>query len=205
APGVSQAQAKTAVTNVAREFPNVKLEDQAQFRKSQADQINTILGLITALLGLALIIALFGIVNTLALSIFERTREIGLLRAVGMARRQVRAMVRWEAMLIAVFGAILGIAVGGLFGWAMVSALGPQGIDRLAIPAGQLIGYVIFAGVAGVIAALGPARRAAKLNVLEAITTEWGDRSIAWCTLVQSWRSGSRSPRAARKMINAPS
>ena len=131
-----------------------------------------ILGLITALLGLALIIALFGIVNTLALSIFERTREIGLLRAVGMARRQVRAMVRWEAMLIAVFGAILGIAVGGLFGWAMVSALGPQGIDRLAIPAGQLIGYVIFAGVAGVIAALGPARRAAKLNVLEAITTE---------------------------------
>jgi putative ABC transport system permease protein len=81
-------------------------------------------------------------------------------------------MVRWEAMLIAVFGALLGIAVGAFFGWAMVRALGPQGIDRLSIPSGQLIGYVIFAGIAGVVAALGPARRAAKLDVLEAITTE---------------------------------
>jgi len=171
-PGTSEAAARAAADAIGKRFPNVKVQNQAELRDTQAKQLNMILGLITALLGLALIIALFGIVNTLALSIFERTREIGLLRAVGMARRQVRAMVRWEAMLIAVFGAILGIAVGGLFGWAMVSALGPQGIDRLAIPAGQLIGYVVFAGVAGVIAALGPARRAAKLNVLEAITTE---------------------------------
>src|SRR5579864_257291 len=172
APGVSETDARAAAEAVAKEFPNVKVQNQAELRDTQAKQLNMILGLITALLGLALIIALFGIVNTLALSIFERTREIGLLRAVGMARRQVRAMVRWEAILIAVFGAVLGIAVGAFFGWAMVSALSSQGIDRLAIPAGQLLGYVVFAGIAGVIAALGPARRAAKLNVLEAITTE---------------------------------
>ena len=172
APGIPQKDARATAEAIVKSFPTVKVQNQAELRDTQAKQLNMILGLITALLGLALIIALFGIVNTLALSIFERTREIGLLRAVGMARRQVRAMVRWEAMLIAVFGAILGIAVGAFFGWAMVSALSSQGIDRLSIPAGQLIGYVVFAGVAGVIAALGPARRAAKLNVLEAITTE---------------------------------
>ena len=172
APGVSQAQAKTAVTNVAAEFPNVKLEDQAQFRKSQANQINTLLGLIDALLGLAILIALFGIVNTLALSIFERTREIGLLRAVGMARRQVRTMIRWESVIIAVFGAVLGAAVGIFFGWAMVRALKDQGITALTVPAGQLITYVVIAGVFGVVAAVFPARRAAKLDVLAAIATE---------------------------------
>jgi len=106
APGVSDPQAKAAVARVTREFPNVKIDDQAQLRAEQAKQINQLLGLITALLGLAIVIALFGIVNTLALSIFERTHEIGLLRAVGMARRQVRTMIRWEAVIIAVFGAL---------------------------------------------------------------------------------------------------
>jgi len=172
APGTGSTQAKRAVGAITRAYPSVKVEDQAQFRQSQASQVNALLGLITALLLLAILIALFGIVNTLALSIFERTREIGLLRAIGMGRRQVRAMIRWEAVIIAVFGAVLGLVVGVFFGWAMVEALKDQGVSSLAIPGGQLIVYVLLAGLAGVVAAIWPARRAAKLNVLEAITTE---------------------------------
>jgi putative ABC transport system permease protein len=172
APGVSQAQARAAARRVARAFPNVKLEDQAQFRRSQAAQVDQLLGLITALLGLAIWIAVIGIVNTLALSIYERTREIGLLRAVGMARRQVRSMIRWESVIIAVFGALLGTAVGLFFGWAMVRALGDQGISVLSVPGGQLAIYVVLAGLIGVVAAVRPARRAAKLDVLSAISYE---------------------------------
>jgi putative ABC transport system permease protein len=172
APGVSQAQAKAAVTRVAKGFPNVRLQDQAEFRKTQASQINQVLGLVTALLFLSVIIAVFGIMNTLGLSIYERTRELGLLRAVGMARRQVRVMVRWESVIIAVFGAILGIAVGFFFGWAMVRALRSQGLGVLSIPGGQLVIYILLAGWFGVVAAALPARRAAKLDVLRAIATE---------------------------------
>jgi putative ABC transport system permease protein len=134
--------------------------------------VNKVLAFVILLLLLALIIALFGIVNTLALSVYERTREIGLLRAIGMSRRQTRGMVRWEAVIIAVFGAVLGIAVGAFFGWAMVQALKDQGVSKLAFPVGQLIVYVVVAGIAGVVAAILPARRAAKLDVLRAITTE---------------------------------
>jgi putative ABC transport system permease protein len=172
APGVSQAEAKAAVTATTKAFPNVRIQDQAEFRQTQADLIDQILVFVTALLGLALIIALFGIVTTLALSVFERTREIGLLRAVGMSRRQTRSMIRWESVIIAVFGALLGIAVGIFFGWAMVQALKDQGITVLAFPVGQLLLYVVLAGIAGVLAALLPARRAARLDVLRAITTE---------------------------------
>jgi putative ABC transport system permease protein len=171
-PGVSQADAKRAAAAVTKQFPNVKLEDQAQFRQSQAKLIDQILGLVTALLGLALAVAVVGIWNTLALSVYERTHEIGLLRAVGMARRQVRAMIRWEAMLVAVFGALLGIAVGIFFGWAMVHALSGIGISVLSIPAVQLAIYVVIAGVLGVVAALVPAWQAGRLNVLRAIATE---------------------------------
>jgi len=172
APGTSPAEARAAADQVAKEFPNVKLEDQAQFRQSQAAQIDQLLGLISALLGLAILIALVGIVNTLALSIYERTREIGLLRAVGMVRRQVRSMIRWESVIIAVFGALLGTAVGVFFGWAMVQALEDVGISVLSIPGGQLVFFVVLAGLAGVLAAVFPARRAARLNVLEAIAYE---------------------------------
>ncbi|HJP65966.1 MAG TPA: FtsX-like permease family protein [Actinomycetota bacterium] len=172
APGVSQATAKAAVSRVAKEFPNVKLEDQAQFRKSQSDQINQLLGLITALLFLAIGIAFVGIWNTLSLSIFERTHEIGLMRAVGMARRQIRTMIRWEAVIIAVFGAALGAAVGIFFGWAMVHALKSQGITALSVPGGQLITYIAIAGLLGVAAAAVPARSAARLDILRAIASE---------------------------------
>ena len=172
APGVTQPRARAAADRVGERFPNVKVEDQAQFRASQAAQINQLLGLITALLGLAIWIAVIGIVNTLALSIYERTREIGLLRAVGMIRRQVKAMIRWESVIIAVFGALLGTAVGVFFGWAMVQALSDQGISELAIPGGQLVIYLVIAGLIGVLAAMRPASRAAKLDVLSAISYE---------------------------------
>jgi putative ABC transport system permease protein len=121
---------------------------------------------------LAVVIALLGIVNTLALSVFERTRELGLLRAVGMSRRQVRSMVRWESVVISVFGAAMGALVGVGFGVALTRALADQGISRLAVPAGQLAVYVVFAGLAGVLAAIGPARRAARVDVLRAVATE---------------------------------
>jgi putative ABC transport system permease protein len=117
-------------------------------------------------------ISFFGIVNTLGLSIYERVRELGLLRAIGMSRRQVKRMVRVEAVIIAILGAVLGLVVGILFGWAMQQALSDVGIDRLAIPGGQLVFFLIAAALLGVVAAIWPARRAAKLNILEAIAYE---------------------------------
>jgi putative ABC transport system permease protein len=172
APGVSADAADATVKAISKDFPNVRIQDQAQFRVNQGKQVDQLLALFTALLGLAILIALVGIVNTLALSIFERTREIGLLRAVGMSRRQVRTMIRWEAVIIAVFGALLGTVVGLLFGWALVRALHDQGVTVFSLPAGRLAFDVLFAGIAGVIAAVLPARRAAKLDVLQAIRTE---------------------------------
>jgi len=171
-PGVDPAAARAAVERVTDEFPNVELRDQAEFKQQQEDQVNQILGLVTALLALSIIIALFGIVNTLALSIFERTRELGLLRAVGMSRRQVRAMIRGESVIIAVLGAVLGVGVGMLFGYAIVGALAEEGIGKVVIPGGQLVVHVVLAGIAGVVAAVFPARRAAKLDVLAAISHE---------------------------------
>jgi putative ABC transport system permease protein len=168
--GVAPAAARAAVERVTGEFPNVELRDQAEFKQQQEDQVDQILGLITALLMLSIVIALFGIVNTLALSIFERTRELGLLRAVGMSRRQVRSMIRGESVIIAVMGAVLGLAVGVLFGYAVVGALADEGIGTVVVPAGQLATYVVLAGIAGVIAAVFPARRAARLDVLAAIS-----------------------------------
>ena len=121
---------------------------------------------------LAVIIAVLGIVNTLALSVFERTREIGLLRAVGMDRRQLRRMVRWEAVIIAVFGAILGVVLGTFFGWAVIQAQAEEGLGVFSFPTGLIIGSLILAGISGVVAAVWPGGRAAKLNVLEAIAYE---------------------------------
>jgi putative ABC transport system permease protein len=172
APGVTAAQAQPAVDAVGTAFPVVEIQDQAAFRRTIESRINRLLGFVTALLGLSIVVALFGIANTLALSVFERTREIGLLRAVGMAPRQVRAMVRWESVIIAVLGALLGIAVGTFFGWAIVRALASEGVTVLAAPVRQLAVSVLVAAVLGVVAAAFPARRAARLNVLDAIAYE---------------------------------
>jgi putative ABC transport system permease protein len=172
APGVPAATARAALERVTAEFPNVVVRDQTEFKETQKDQVNQALGLVSALLGLAIVIALLGIVNTLALSVFERTRELGLLRAVGMSRRQVRAMIRGESVIIAVIGAVLGLAVGVLFGSVLVADLRSQGISRLVIPVPQLLFHVAMAAVAGVLAAVFPARRAANLDVLAAIARE---------------------------------
>ncbi|MGZ4648913.1 MAG: ABC transporter permease, partial [Blastococcus sp.] len=130
------------------------------------------LALVYALLGLAILIALLGIGNTLALSIVERTRELGLLRAVGMTRRQLRSSVRWESVIIAVQGTLLGLLIGVFLGWALVRALRDQGIDVFRLPLGQLAVVVLLGAVAGVLAAVLPSRRAARLQVLRAILSE---------------------------------
>ena len=172
APGVAPADSRAAVDKVMADFPNVTVRDQAQFRDEQARQIDQIINLFYSLLGLAILIALFGIVNTLGLSIFERIRELGLLRAVGATRPQLRSMIRWEAVIIAVLGAVLGLAVGVFFGWTIVRALASQGITEFSLPGGQLLLFVVAAGLAGILAAVLPGRRAAKVDVLRAIATE---------------------------------
>jgi putative ABC transport system permease protein len=172
APGVAPATAKAAIEGALQDFPNVQVQDQAAYKASTAKQIDQLLGLVSALLGLAILIALFGIVNTLALSIFERVRELGLLRAVGATRRQLRSMIRWEGVIIAVLGAVLGLVIGAFFGWTMVRALKGEGFTAFAVPGGQLVAYVVAAGLAGILAAVLPGRRAAKVDMLRAITTE---------------------------------
>lgn len=172
AEGVSPEVSRAVVDAAAVDYGNVTVRDQVEYRQSQEDQINTLLVMFNALLILAVIIAIFGITNTLALSVFERTREIGLLRAVGMSRRQVRRMVRWEAIIVAIIGSLLGIVVGMFFGFAVTTALASQGIDVLSVPVAQIIGLVIFGAVAGLLAAILPARKASRLNILEAIAYE---------------------------------
>jgi putative ABC transport system permease protein len=128
------------------------------------------LNLVYVLLFMALTIALFGIANTLALSVFERTREIGVLRAVGMSRKQLRQSVRWESVLIALLGTTLGAAIGLGFAWALVESMKEKGIDVFTIPTTQLVVAVVVVAVAAVVAAALPARRAARMNVLNAIS-----------------------------------
>lgn len=172
-PGASMAQTRSAVeATVGESFPNLKVLDKQEYLDDQAAQVDQILGLMTALLGLALIIAFIGIVNTLALSIYERTREIGLLRAIGMSRGQLRRMIRWEAVIVSVLGALLGLVIGMFFGWAVVRDISDQGVTEFRLPFGTLLLFVVIAAIAGVAAAVFPARRAAKLDVLQAITTE---------------------------------
>ncbi len=134
------ATARSVLDQAATTYPSVEVMDQAEFKASKASDIDTLLNLIYALLGLAIVIALIGITNTLALSIFERTRELGLLRAIGMTRSQLRATVRWESMIIALFGTALGLSIGLFFGWSMVHALADQGFDSFVVPTGSLAG-----------------------------------------------------------------
>jgi putative ABC transport system permease protein len=173
APDVDQAVAREQVeVLVARDYPSVDVNDQEQTKQAYIDQVDQLFAIVYVLLILSVFISAFGIVNTLGLSIYERIRELGLLRAVGMSRRQVKRMIRVEAVIIAVLGALLGLVVGILFGWAMQQALSDVGIDRLAIPFGQLVFMLVVAALIGVLAAIFPARRAAKLNVLQAISYE---------------------------------
>ncbi len=160
------------VNEILADLPTVTLADPAEFAEQQKAQIDFFLNIIYALLGLAVIIAILGIVNTLALSVIERTREIGLLRAVGLSRPQLRRMVRLESVIVAVLGAVLGVVMGIAFGVALQIAIADQGVDVLAIPWGRLSVFIVVAALVGVLAAVFPARRAARLDVLRAISTE---------------------------------
>jgi putative ABC transport system permease protein len=170
AEGVSPGGARAALEQVTADYPTARLQDRAEYKQAQSAELDKELGLLYVLLALAILIALLGIANTLALSVFERTRELGLLRANGMARRQVRAMERWESVIIALFGTCLGLVIGLFFSWAMVTAVPDQA--TLTVPVGQLAAGTVIAAIAGVLAAIGPARRAARLDVLAAIATE---------------------------------
>ena len=173
APGIDQAAARAKVEAlVTQDYPSVQVNNQEETKQEYIKQVDQLFAIVYVLLILSVLISAFGIVNTLGLSIYERIRELGLLRAVGMSKRQVKRMVRVEAVIIAVLGAVLGLAVGILFGWALQQALSDLGIDRLAIPVGQLIIMLVVAALIGVVAAIWPARRAAKLDILQAITYE---------------------------------
>lgn len=169
--GVDAADGRVAVDEVAAGFPQLTVQDNAEFQQGIEDQINQLLVVINGLLGLCLVIAFFGIINTMALSVLERTREIGLLRAVGMTRAQLRSSIRWEAIIVSVFGALLGVLMGVVLAYAGISALPEDFITSVAVPYANLVLYVVLGGLLGVLAAYFPARRAAKLNVLDAIAT----------------------------------
>lgn len=171
-PGADPASVQAGIERVIADLPTVTLKDQDAFAAEQRKPVDQLLYMIYALLGLAVVIAVLGIVNTLALSVIERTREIGLLRAVGLSRRQLRTMLRLESVAIALLGAVLGVALGLGAGWALQRALADDGIDVLAVPGTQLALFVVLAGLVGVLAALWPGRRAARLDVLRAITAE---------------------------------
>jgi len=161
-----------AVTRALAPYADAQVQTRAQFKQSEIAQVNQLLGLVYALLALAVLIALIGIVNTLMLSVLERTREIGLLRAVGMRRPQVRAMIRSESVILATFGAVIGIVIGTLMGLALVSSLRQQGLIETSVPWVRLAEFLVLAALLGLVAASWPARRAARLDVLAAIAAE---------------------------------
>jgi putative ABC transport system permease protein len=171
-PDADPATALPAVEAVTDENPLLQVLDQASIKEQNSRTINQLLYLIYGMLALSILIAALGVVNTMALSVLERTREIGLLRAVGASRRQVRRMIRWEAVLVAVTGALAGILVGLLAGTSLRAALSGDGIEILVIPMATLLVILVLAIVIGVLAAVLPARRAARLDILAAIADE---------------------------------
>ncbi|MGW5247109.1 ABC transporter permease [Streptomyces sp. NPDC004129] len=172
APGTPKDRLRSRLEQTLDPYPQVQVRDQADYKKLVHDQIAVLLYLVYALLGLAIIIAVLGVVNTLALSVVERTREIGLLRAIGLARRQLRRMIRLESVVIAVFGAVLGLALGLVWGVCIHRVLALQGMKALAIPWSTIVAVVVGSAVVGVVAALLPALRASRMNVLAAIAHE---------------------------------
>ncbi len=172
APGVDSSEAEAAISTALADHPDALVRDLDGFVQFASGFLDTMLTFVTVMLLLAVLIALLGIVNTLALSVYERTRELGLLRAVGMTRSQVRSMVRWESVVIALIGAVSGALLGIGIGLAGAQALQFWGVNSLSVPAVQVLLYVGLAALAGVLAAIGPARTAAKVDVLRAVVTE---------------------------------
>ena len=170
--GVSLEEGQAAVATVTDQVPTIKVQTLDEFQSDISDQINQLLGLFTGLLALTVLIALIGVTNTMTLAVYERTREIGLLRAVGLDRGQTRRMILTEASIIAAFGATLGVILGVGFGWAILSALRDEGFTTFVIPIVSLVIWVAATALLAVVFAIWPARRAARLNVLEAIAYE---------------------------------
>ena len=160
-----------ALDEAAKSTPIVAVYDKQEFADSIRDQVNQLLYMIYGLLALAIVIAVIGIVNTLGLSVIERTREIGLLRAIGMSRSRLRRMITLESVAIAVLGAVLGMVIGVVIGVLLRQSL-KDDLTSLGLPLGQLLVFLVIAVVVGVLAAILPAIRASRLNVLEAIATE---------------------------------
>jgi putative ABC transport system permease protein len=167
--GETPANAR-ALNRVLGPFPNAKVQSRQQFVDNQISGLSSVLNILYVLLALSIVVSLFGIVNTLVLSVFERTREIGMLRAVGTSRRQVRRMIRHESVITALIGSVLGIALGIAFG-ALLAARDSSSI-AFVIPVGRLIVFLIASWLVGLLAAIFPARRAAKLNPLQALAYE---------------------------------
>ncbi len=172
AEGADLGQLQSDLEAGLADYPTVQVQSQAEFKAQITSSVDQILLVMVMLLSLAILIAILGIVNTLVLSVVERTREIGMLRAVGALRRQIRSMVVLEALVIAVFGAVVGLGLGVWFAVSLQRTLVDQGIEVLEIPWAGLAFFLVLAGVVGVLAALWPAFRAGRLNVLEAISTE---------------------------------
>ncbi|RBY90972.1 ABC transporter permease [Blastococcus sp. TF02A-30] len=172
APDVTLAEARAAVDDVVAGYPGAEVMDRAEFAESIYAPLDPLMSLVYALLGLAIVIALLGIGNTLALSVVERIREIGLLRAVGMTRGQLRGVIRWESVVIAVQGTALGLVLGMFLGWALTRALADEGLDVFDVPWTTLAVVVVLAGLAGLLAAALPSRRAARLDILRAMHAE---------------------------------
>ncbi len=171
-PGADAAKVQAILTAGAeRAFPTAEVLNQQELREEREKQIDSIVQLFYVLLGLAVLISLIGVANTLALSIYERTQELGMLRAIGMSRRQVRTMIRYEAVITALIGAILGLALGVVFAALIAQPLKAEGFT-LSYPIGTLIGIVLLAALAGVVAAIVPARRASRLDILESLQYE---------------------------------
>jgi putative ABC transport system permease protein len=170
--GASTAQIKAEVAAMLATNPEVTVADRSGYVQQQTASLNSVMAMVQMLLALSIIIALLGIVNTLALSLIERTRELGLLRAIGLRRQQLMSMVGVESVIISLFGALLGVAVGVALGAASTRGLRDQGFTTIGVPWGQLLVYLALGAVVGVIASVVPAVRAARLNVLEAIAYE---------------------------------
>ncbi|UGQ12082.1 ABC transporter permease [Yinghuangia sp. ASG 101] len=170
--GADRTEVYRALARNLEPFPHVKVRDQDSYKQALHDSVGTALYLVYALLALAVVVAVLGVVNTLALSVIERTRELGLLRAVGMTRRQIRRMIRTESVVIAVVGAVLGVTLGLTWGVVCRSALSDRGLDTLVVPWATIAAVLVGAVLTGVAAAWIPARRAARMDVLAAIASD---------------------------------
>jgi putative ABC transport system permease protein len=172
ASGVSDQQLRLAVDAAIADYGIGEVQDREQFIDGRGDIIDQTLSFIYGLLALSVIIAAFGIVLTMLLAVYERRREIGLLRAVGMTRAQVRTTVRWESVLTSLYGAVVGVLVGLVLGYVVIVALRDQGLDRYVVPVTAIVVIVVAAFIVGVLAAVLPARRATRLDILASIAAD---------------------------------